>query len=47
VYKRQNIARLGFKKIRAGLTVSPEQLDATYIRRSDAEVTKIIQARRS
>lgn len=37
------IARLGGKKILAGLTVSPEELDATYIRRSDAEVTKIRQ----
>ncbi len=37
------IARLGGQKILAGLTVSPEELDATYIRRSDAEVTKIRQ----
>jgi len=37
------IARLGGKKILAGLTVSPDELDATYIRRSDAEVTKIRQ----
>jgi tRNA threonylcarbamoyladenosine biosynthesis protein TsaB len=37
------IARLGGKKILAGLTVSPAELDATYIRRSDAEVTKIRQ----
>ena len=34
------IARLGFEKIRAGETVSPEALDANYIRRSDAEVLK-------
>jgi tRNA threonylcarbamoyladenosine biosynthesis protein TsaB len=32
------IARLGWKKIVAGETVSPEQLDANYIRRSDAEI---------
>lgn len=32
------IARLGFEKIQAGETVSPEVLDATYIRRSDAEI---------
>ena len=32
------IARLGFEKIRAGETVTPEALDATYIRRTDAEL---------
>lgn len=32
------IARLGWIKMRAGVTVSPEQLDANYIRRSDAEI---------
>lgn len=32
------IARLGFRKIRAGQTVSPEQLEANYIRRTDAEI---------
>jgi tRNA threonylcarbamoyladenosine biosynthesis protein TsaB len=32
------IARLGSKKIQAGETVSPEALDANYIRRSDAEI---------
>jgi len=32
------IARLGGKKILAGRTVSPEELDASYIRRSDAEI---------
>lgn len=32
------IARLGYQKLTAGLTVSPEQLEANYIRRSDAEV---------
>jgi tRNA threonylcarbamoyladenosine biosynthesis protein TsaB len=32
------VARLGGKRILAGETVSPEQLDANYIRRSDAEM---------
>jgi tRNA threonylcarbamoyladenosine biosynthesis protein TsaB len=32
------IARLGWRKLQAGETVSPEQLDANYIRRSDAEI---------
>jgi tRNA threonylcarbamoyladenosine biosynthesis protein TsaB len=32
------IARLGWKKIQGGETVSPEQLEANYIRRSDAEI---------
>jgi tRNA threonylcarbamoyladenosine biosynthesis protein TsaB len=35
------IARLGFEKIHAGEVVSSEGLDATYIRRSDAEFKKI------
>ncbi|HUO14152.1 MAG TPA: tRNA (adenosine(37)-N6)-threonylcarbamoyltransferase complex dimerization subunit type 1 TsaB [Verrucomicrobiae bacterium] len=32
------IARLGWRKLRDGAIVSPEQLDANYIRRSDAEI---------
>lgn len=32
------IARLAIKKILAGETVAPEELDANYIRRSDAEI---------
>jgi tRNA threonylcarbamoyladenosine biosynthesis protein TsaB len=32
------IARLGWKRIVSGLTVSPEALEANYIRRSDAEI---------
>jgi tRNA threonylcarbamoyladenosine biosynthesis protein TsaB len=32
------IARLGWQKLQVGKTVSPEQLDANYIRRSDAEI---------
>jgi tRNA threonylcarbamoyladenosine biosynthesis protein TsaB len=34
------IARLGFEKIQVGEVVTSEALDATYIRRSDAEVMK-------
>jgi len=34
------VARLGYEKIRAGQTVTPEALDATYIRRSDAEIMR-------
>ena len=34
------ITRLGWKKILAGNTVSPETLDATYIRRCDAEIMR-------
>jgi tRNA threonylcarbamoyladenosine biosynthesis protein TsaB len=32
------ITRLGWKKLQAGETVSPEQLEANYMRRSDAEM---------
>jgi len=32
------IARFGWKKLQAGETVSPEQLEANYLRRSDAEI---------
>jgi tRNA threonylcarbamoyladenosine biosynthesis protein TsaB len=32
------ISRIGCGKLRAGETVAPEQLDANYIRRSDAEI---------
>ena len=32
------IALLGYEKLRAGEAISPEALDATYIRRSDAEL---------
>jgi tRNA threonylcarbamoyladenosine biosynthesis protein TsaB len=35
-----SVAGLGWKKFRAGLMVSPEELDATYIRRADAEIKK-------
>jgi tRNA threonylcarbamoyladenosine biosynthesis protein TsaB len=33
-----DVARLGWRKLRQGHAVSPEQLDANYIRRSDAEI---------
>ena len=32
------VARLGWQKLRRGQAVSPEQLEANYIRRSDAEI---------
>lgn len=32
------IARIGWEKIRRGQTISPEDLEANYIRRSDAEI---------
>jgi len=35
-----SVARLGHPKILAGQTVSPEELDASYIRRADAEIKK-------
>jgi tRNA threonylcarbamoyladenosine biosynthesis protein TsaB len=34
------IARLGFEKLQAGEVISPDALDANYIRRSDAEAKK-------
>ena len=34
----QQIAIVGWTKLRAGQTVSPEQLEANYIRRTDAEI---------
>jgi tRNA threonylcarbamoyladenosine biosynthesis protein TsaB len=39
------IARLGFDRIQAGDVISPETLDANYIRRSDAEVKKFTTAK--
>ena len=38
VQQSDSIARLGWKKILAGETVSPEVLEANYIRRTDAEI---------
>jgi tRNA threonylcarbamoyladenosine biosynthesis protein TsaB len=40
------IAQLGYRKILAGLTVAPEKLDATYIRRADAEINKTVRTPR-
>jgi tRNA threonylcarbamoyladenosine biosynthesis protein TsaB len=34
----QTIGQLGWKKLQSGQTVTPEQLEANYIRRSDAEI---------
>lgn len=36
--RTQRIGSVGWKKLRAGESVSSEQLDANYIRRSDAEI---------
>ena len=38
VQRSDAIARLGWKKILAGETVSPDALEANYIGRSDAEI---------
>ena len=38
--RADSVARLGFEKIQAGETVTAEALDATYIRRTDAEIQK-------
>ncbi len=37
-----DVARLGWRKIQSGQTVAPEQLEANYIRRSDAEMLEKI-----
>ncbi|HET6176747.1 MAG TPA: tRNA (adenosine(37)-N6)-threonylcarbamoyltransferase complex dimerization subunit type 1 TsaB [Candidatus Sulfotelmatobacter sp.] len=34
----ETIARVGLGKLRGGVTVTPEELEANYIRRSDAEI---------
>ncbi len=34
----EGIARVGWRRFRAGETVAPEQVEANYIRRSDAEI---------
>src|SRR5438270_11444933 len=36
--RTDTLARLGWRKIQTGDTVSPEQLEANYIRQSDAEI---------
>jgi tRNA threonylcarbamoyladenosine biosynthesis protein TsaB len=38
--RADRIAALGFRKLQSGESVSPEALDANYIRRSDAEVVR-------
>jgi len=38
------VARLGWKKIQSGQTVTPEQLEANYIRRTDAEMLEKIRS---
>src|SRR6185437_13906137 len=43
--KADSIARLAVQKFQRGETVSPESLDATYIRRSDAEIKFAGQAK--
>jgi tRNA threonylcarbamoyladenosine biosynthesis protein TsaB len=37
-----DVARLGWRKIQSGMTVTPEQLEANYIRRTDAEMLERI-----
>jgi tRNA threonylcarbamoyladenosine biosynthesis protein TsaB len=44
VQQSDAIASLGWKKILAGETVSPEALEANYIRRSDAEIFSKIRS---
>ncbi|HKF04614.1 MAG TPA: tRNA (adenosine(37)-N6)-threonylcarbamoyltransferase complex dimerization subunit type 1 TsaB [Candidatus Sulfotelmatobacter sp.] len=36
--RSEEVALAGWQKLKAGETISPEQLDANYIRRSDAEI---------
>jgi hypothetical protein len=36
------VARLGWRKIQSGETVTPEHLEANYIRRTDAEMLEKI-----
>jgi len=36
--RSEEVARIGWQKLIAGETTSPEQLDANYIRRTDAEI---------
>ena len=43
--KADAIARIGFDKLQCGETVTPEALDATYIRRTDAEMKLAERAR--
>ena len=36
--RSEEVVRIGWQRLQAGETISPEQLDANYIRRSDAEL---------
>jgi len=36
--RSEEVGILGLQKLRAGETVPPEQLEANYIRRTDAEI---------
>jgi tRNA threonylcarbamoyladenosine biosynthesis protein TsaB len=38
-----DLSRLGWRKLRRGETVAPEQLEANYIRRTDAEMLRRIE----
>jgi hypothetical protein len=38
------IARLGWRKVRSSDTVTPEALEANYIRRTDAEMLEKIRS---
>jgi tRNA threonylcarbamoyladenosine biosynthesis protein TsaB len=38
--KADTVARIGFLKLQSGERISPEALDANYIRRTDAEIRK-------
>jgi tRNA threonylcarbamoyladenosine biosynthesis protein TsaB len=39
-----DVARLGWRKLRLGETVTPDQLEANYIRRTDAEMLEKIRS---
>ena len=37
--RSDSVARLGWKRLQAGQAIAPEELEANYIRRSDAEIS--------
>lgn len=39
-----DVARLGWRKLRLGVTVTPDKLEANYIRRTDAEMLEKIRS---
>jgi tRNA A37 threonylcarbamoyladenosine modification protein TsaB len=43
--RAHDIARIGFEKLQRGESVTPEALDASYIRRSEAEI-KLVERNR-